>query len=120
MDVCQFGTGKSSVDDERLVLTGQSDKKAWFDSLTDYVNSMKEICPNYNHHPSMEWLSFGFSMISLGQERTATATPKQGSSATIGRVVGDKVSQHMPNMQRRLDVNTRRHIAQELCSKQTV
>ena len=44
MDVCGFGTGKSSADDKRLVLTRQSDKKAWFDGLTDYVNSMKEIC----------------------------------------------------------------------------
>ena len=77
--------------------SGQSEKQTWFDGLTDYVNSMKEICPNYNHHPSVEWLSFGFSMISLGQERTATTTPKQGSSAAIGRG-GDKVSQPMSNM----------------------
>ena len=45
-------------------------------------------------------------------------TPKQGSSAAIRRVVRDKVSQPMSNMQRRLDVNTQRHTAQELCSRQ--
>ena len=92
MDVSGLATGKSSADDERPVLTGQLDKKAWFDGLTDYVNSMKEICPDYRH-PSMEWLSSGFSMISLDQGRTAAATPEQGGLAAVRLAVRDKVSQ---------------------------
>ena len=67
MDLCGFGSGKSLADDERPVLTGQSDKQAWIDGLTDYVNSMKEICLGVNH-PSMEWLAVGFSIISLTRE----------------------------------------------------
>ena len=119
MDLGGFGTGNSLADDERPVISGQLDKQTWFDGLTDYVNSMKEICPNYNHHPSVEWLSFGFSMISLGQERTAATTPKQGSLAVVGRGRGDLVSPPVSNMQRRLDTHTHRQLAQELSSRQT-
>ena len=82
MDVRGFRSGKSSEDDEGPVLTGQLDKKAWFNGLTDYVNSMKEICPGANH-PSMEWLAVGFSMISLDQGRTAAVTPEQGGLAAV-------------------------------------
>ena len=83
MSLSGFGTGKSLKDDERPVIAGRSDGKAWCDGLQEYINSMKERCPDYNHHPSVDWLSYGFSMISLGQERTAVTTPEQGSLAVI-------------------------------------
>ena len=101
MSLSGFGSGKSSEDDERPILVGQLDKKAWITGLTDYVNSMKEICPGYNH-PSMEWLSVSFSMISLDQKRTVTVPPKQGGLAVAGQVARDVVSQPLSGMQRRL------------------
>ena len=76
MDLSGFGSGKSSEDDERPILVGQSDKKAWITGLTDYVNSMKEICPEYSHS-SIGWLSVGFSMTSLDQRRNVTAPPSK-------------------------------------------
>ena len=115
MDSSRFGPGRSS-EEERPVITGQSDKEAWIAGLTDYVNSMKEICPDARH-PPMEWLSAGFSMISLDQGQSAAATPAQSSLATVRRVVRDKVSQPMANMQRKLDVHTQRHTVNEFKSQ---
>ena len=97
MSLSGFGSGKSSEDDERPILVGQLDKKAWITGLTDYVNSMKEICPGYNH-PSMEWLSVSFSMISLDQKRTVTASLEQGRIAVTGQVSGDVVSRPLSSM----------------------
>ena len=106
MSLGGFGPGKSLKDDERPVFgAGQSDRKAWCNSLTEYVNSMKERCPEYNHHPSMDWLSQGFSMILLGQEREAVTTPEQGGVAVVGRGRGDLVSPSASNMQGRLDAH---------------
>ena len=81
MDSSRFGPGRSS-EEERPVLTGHLDKEAWIAGLTDYVNSMKEICADARH-PPMEWLSAGFSMILLDQGQSATATPAQGSLAAV-------------------------------------
>ena len=78
---------------------------------------MKEKCPDADHLP-MEWLSASFSMISLDQVQSATATPAQGSLAAIRHVVRDKVSQPMADMQQRLDEHTQRHTANELNSRQ--
>ena len=78
---------------------------------------MKEICPGYNH-PSMEWLSVGFLMISLDQKRTVTASPEQGGPAVTGQVVRDVVSQPLSGMQRRLVALAHRNTAQELSSRQ--
>ena len=120
MSLSGFGTGKSLKDDERPVFgAGWSDGKAWCDGLTEYVNSMKERCPEYNHHPSVDWLSHGFSMISLGQERTAVTTPEQDSLAVVGHGRGYLVSPRAFNMQSRLDAHTHRQLAQELSSRQT-
>ena len=105
MDSSGLGTGRFLEDDERPVLTGSSDKEAWIAGLTDYVNSMTEICPDARH-PPMEWLSASFSMISLDQGQSAAATPVQGSLAAVHDVVRDKVSLPMVDMQRRLDKHT--------------
>ena len=100
MSLSGSGPGKSLKDDERPVFgAGQSDGKAWCDGLTEYVNSMKERCLEYNHHPSVDWLSHSFSMISLGQEGTAITTPEQGGIVVVGRGRGDLVSPSASNMQ---------------------
>merc|ERR1712041_5265 len=100
-----LGTGSLRGNHGRLILTGQTDSKGWINSLLDYVNSMKEHCPDDNH-PNEEWLSTGFAMISLDQERTVTMPSKQGSLAVTGQGSGDSVSSQLPGMQRRLDVRT--------------
>ena len=69
---------------------------------------MKDRCPD-DYHPDEEWLSQGFEMISLDQERTVTTTPKQGSSAVSGQGSGEPVStvsSQLSAMQRNLGVRT--------------
>lgn len=58
MDSSRFGPGRYS-EEERLVITGHSDKDAWIPGLTDYVNSMKGRFLDARH-PPMEWLSAAF------------------------------------------------------------
>ena len=70
-----LGPGSSRGDDGRPILTGRTDSKGWITSLKDYVNSMKERCPD-DIHPDEEWLATGFAMILLDQERTVTTPPK--------------------------------------------
>ena len=84
MSLIGFGSGKSSEEDERPVLTGQSDKKAWITGLTDYVNSMKEICPGYSHS-SIGWLLVDFSMTSMNQIRNITAPPSKTALPSLGK-----------------------------------
>ena len=111
-----LGTGSPGGNDGRLILMGQTDSKGWITSLKDYVNSMKECCPDENH-PNEEWLSAGFAMISLDQERTVTMPPKQGSPAVAGQGSGDSVSSQLSGMQQRLDVRTSGVANSELSSK---
>ena len=75
MDHSRFGPGRPSEED-RPVITGHTDKEAWITGLVDYVNSMKEICPDAIH-PLDDWLSKDFSMISLDQGQSAAATSTQ-------------------------------------------
>ena len=100
-----LGPGSSRGDDGRPILTGRTDSKGWITGLIDYVNSMKERCPD-DTHPNEEWLATGFAMISLDQERMVTMPPKQGSPAVTGQGSGDSVSSQLSGMQRRLDVWT--------------
>ena len=65
MDNSRLEPGRPSEED-RPVITGHTDKEAWITGLVDYVNSMKEICLDAIHPPD-DWLSKGFSMISLDQ-----------------------------------------------------
>ena len=111
-----LSTGSPRENDGRLILTGQTDSKGWITSLKDYVNSMKEGCPDENH-PNEEWLSAGFAMILLDQERTVTTPPKQGSLAVTGQGSGDSVSSQLSGMQRRLDVRTSGVANSELVSQ---
>ena len=104
--------GSSSEDDGRPILRtlqdGQTDSMDWITGLCDYVNSMKERCPGENH-PDEEWLSKGFTMISLDRERTVTTAPKQGTSGVGGQVSGgpaSAASRPLVAMQRNLDVTT--------------
>ena len=79
---------------------------------------MKEICPDARHPPE-DWLSAGFSIISLDQGQSAAATSaQQGGLAAVRHVVRDKVSLPMEDMRRRMDEHTRRHTANELHSRQ--
>ena len=80
---------------------------------------MKERCLNAVY-PSMEWLSYGFSMISLDQGRTVTAPPKQGSIAVTGQVSRDVVSQPLSGIQRRLVALAHRNAVPEPSSRQAL
>ena len=111
-----LGTGSPRGNDGRLILTGQTDSKGWITGLLDYVNSMKECCPD-DTHPDEEWMATGFAMISLNQERTVATPPKQGSLAVTGQGSGDLVSSQLSGMQRRLDVRTSGVANSELSSK---
>ena len=58
MSNSRLGTGKSSLEEDRPILMGQSlsDKEAWVDSLKNYLTIMKERAPDVNH-PTMEWIN---------------------------------------------------------------
>ena len=43
---------------------------------------MKERCPNA-YHPPIDWLTDGFSMISVDQGQSVTATPDQSGLTTV-------------------------------------
>ena len=48
------------------VVTGE----AWLHSLTEYVNTMRQNCPNVSH-PSDEYLTEGAKLYSSGQNPSA-------------------------------------------------
>ena len=110
-----LGPGSSLVDDGRPILTGRTDTKGWITGLKDYVNSMKERCPD-DIHPTEDWLAYGFSMILLDQGRTVTAPLKQGGVAIAGQVAGNVVSRPLSGMQGRLVGLTSRKANPELSS----
>ena len=73
MSSSRFGPGRFLEDDERLILTGHSDKEAWVTELKDYVTTMKERYPDADH-PPVEWLTARISIILLDQGQSVTAT----------------------------------------------
>ena len=73
----RFGPGGPSEDEERPILTGHSDKEDFVTALQSYLTSIKEICLDA-HHPPLDWLTEGFSMISLDQGQSVIAPPNQG------------------------------------------
>ena len=62
IDLNRFGPGGPSGE-ERPITTGHVNREAWITGLVDYVNSMKQICPDVIYPPD-DWLSQGFSMLS--------------------------------------------------------
>ena len=85
MDHKGFGPGGHS-EKERPVVTGQLNKDAWIASLVDYVNIMQDRCPDARH-PPQDWLSAGFSMLSVSQGQSAAATPEQSNLVAVRHVV---------------------------------
>ena len=77
MDHSGFGSGWFSEVD-RPIMGSQSTKKDWITGLHDYVNLMKERCPDAIYPPE-DWLAQGFSMISLDQGQYAAARPAPGA-----------------------------------------
>ena len=82
-------------------MNGRTDKQGWITGLQDYVNSMKERCPD-TIHPTEDWLAYSFSMILLDQGRTVTVPLEQGGVAVTRQVSGDKVSRPLSGIQGRL------------------
>ena len=104
MDHNGFGPGRFSVED-RPITGGQSTKKDWITGLCDYVNLMKERCPD-DIHPPEDWLAQGFSEISLNQGQSAAASSTiQGDDTTI------------EELRRTLADHSHRHTAIELNSR---
>ena len=58
MSSSRFGPGKFLEDDERLIITGHSDKEAWVTELQNYVTTMKERYQDADHSP-VELLMLG-------------------------------------------------------------
>ena len=118
MSNSRLGAIKSSLEEDRPILMGQSlsDKEAWVDSLKSYLTIMKERAPDINH-PSLKWITQGFSMISLNQNQSATISLPPDVSVTVRDVVTDVVTQPIANMRKKLEEHTKRHSVNEVNSR---
>ena len=67
-------------------------------TLKSYLTAMQEKSPD-DDHPTMEWLTTGFSQLALVQNRSVTASPELGSTNAIK----DFISRKLQAMQARLD-----------------
>ena len=118
--VSKWSQIRSSLEDDRpLFNNGHVDSKGWVAGLRDYVTAMKDRFPAEDH-PTEDWLSKGFEMISLDQGRKVPSTPKQGTSSVGGQKSGgpaSAASSQMSAMQRNLDVMTSGVANRELSSK---
>ena len=93
-------SGSSLEDDKRpKIFYGQFDSEGWVAGLCDYVTLMKDRFPAEDH-PSEDWLSQGFKMISLDQGRMVASAPKQGTSGVGGQTSGGPASSQQSSMQR--------------------
>ena len=116
----RFDLGGSTKDEERPIITGHSDKEDFVKTLSGYMTSMQERCPDVNH-PPIDWLSDGFSMIARSQDQSVTALLEISSLDAVKEVVRHElqaVSQPLANMQRRLDEHSNRHTVIELNARQ--
>ena len=116
----RFGLGGSSKEEERPIISGHSDKEDFAKALTGYLTSMKESNPNV-HHPPIDRLTKGFSMILTDQDQSVTASPEQCSLAAAKEVVRNKLQaflQPLADMQWRLDKHSSRHTVIEINSRQ--
>ena len=57
----RFGLGGSTMDEERPIISGHSDKEGFVKVFMGYLTSI--------HHPQMHWLTKGFSMILMDQDQ---------------------------------------------------
>ena len=55
------------MDVERQILDGPSDKEDFVKTLLGYLTAMQEKCPDVKH-PPMDWLTKGFSKLTLDQD----------------------------------------------------
>ena len=83
--------------------------EAWLCSLTGYVNTMRQNCPNVSH-PSDEYLTEGAKLYSLGQNPSAVG----GSSIQLDTSKDLKLEK----IERTLDEHTKRNTAIELRARQ--
>ena len=113
----RFGSVKSSADNECPILMGHSDKEAWVRQFNNYLTIRRERTLDINH-PSMEWISNGFSMISLNQNQSATMSLPPDVSVTVTNVVTDIVTQPIANMRKKLVEHSMRHSVSEVNSRQ--
>ena len=67
-DFCKF-----ILDDiaERHITPCHATKEDFVKALKGYLTSMQERCPDV-HHPDMDWMTKGFSMIMLNQDQSVT------------------------------------------------
>ena len=106
----RFDLGGSTMDEERPIISGHSDKEDFVKALSSYLTSMKERCPNVNH-TLMDWLSNGFS-ISMDQDQSVVVPPDQSGLATVREMVRHKlqsVLQPLDDMKQRWDEHSNRH-----------
>ena len=93
------------------------DKEAWVRKFNNYLTTMRERTQDINH-PSMEWISNRFSMISLNQNQSATMSLPPDVSVTVRDVVTDVLTQPITDMRKKLEEHTKRHSVNEVNSRQ--
>ena len=74
---------------------------------------MRERTSDINH-PSMEWISNGFSMISLNQNQSAATSLPPDVSVTVRDMVTGVVTQPITDMRKKLGEHTKRHSVNEV------
>ena len=114
--------GKSILDehDERVV-SGQPTREDFVNALKGYLTTMQERCPNVTH-PNMEFLTNGFSLITLSSSPSVTTPSEQATlEDTVRDVVRHKmqaVSQPLAQVQNRLEKHSSPHTVIEINSRQ--
>ena len=92
---------RPSDEGSRPIMTGTFDREALVKEFMDYLNSMRESNPNHNH-PSLEWVSFGFSHILLDLDQSSIAPLPPDFSIALKNAVADVVSGSIADLRRKL------------------
>ena len=92
------------------------DKEGWLKGLTDYLKTMRERNPDFNH-PGIDWMQLGFSHISFDFDQSDPAILFQDINIIVTNVVADKVGSPMADMRKKLDEHTKHHSVTEIISK---
>ena len=77
--------------------------------LKSYLTAMQEKSPDVEH-PTMGWLTRGFSQLALVQNQPVTASPELGST----NAVKEFISRKLQAMQERLDRYSNSRLIQDI------
>ena len=113
---CDLGRSMLDEHDERVV-SGQPSKEDFVNALKGNLAAMQEKCPDVSH-PDMDFLTNGFSLISLSQSPSVTTPPEPANLVdTVKEVVRHEmlaVLQPLVQVQKRLEEHSSHHTVIEL------